>query len=231
MKRALAVVALVVLAMVPRPAAASDLDVRIGALFPSADSILFDDNEELYGFGPGFPLEDSDWIGVYGGAEWRFRVAPSLWLGFHLDGYGRTLDTEYLDFERPDGFPIRQSLNLNILPVGASLRWMPRDGRREVSPYVGGGIDAVFYEYEEFGDFIDFFDDDLPVVPDHFQDDGTAFGAHVFVGVRVPVSDDISLLGEARYLWARTDMGEDFGPDLEIDLGGVSATFGISIRF
>jgi opacity protein-like surface antigen len=231
MTRAVASVALVVLALVPLPASASDLDLRIGAYFPSADSLLFRDNSELYGFGPNDPVEESDWIGVYGGAEWRFRMAPSLWLGFHVDGYGRNLDTEYVDFERPNGAPIFQTLQLSIIPVGASLRWMPRDGRRDISPYIGGGIDAVFYEYEEFGDFIDFFDDDLPVVPDHFQDDGVAFGAHVMAGIRIPVSDDISVLGEARYLWSKTDMGEDFGPDLDIDLGGLSATLGVSIRF
>jgi hypothetical protein len=231
MTRAIAVLGLAVCTLVPATARASDLDLRIGAFWPQADTNLFDDNEELYGFGEDLPLRDSDWTGVYGGAEWRFRMAPSLWLGFHIDGYGRSLDTEYLDFERPSGRPIQQTLKLSIIPVGASVRWMPRDGRRDISPYFGGGIDAVFYKYEEFGDFIDFFDDELPVVGDHFVDDGAAFGAHVFAGLRVPVTDDISLLGEARYLWARTDMGDDFGPDLEIDLGGVSATFGVSIRF
>jgi hypothetical protein len=233
MMRTVAFVALALLGLVlvPLPAGASDLDLRIGAYFPSADSSLFDDNEELYGFGPSQLIEDSDWIGVYGGAEWRFRLKPSLYLGLHLDGYGRRLDTEYLDFERPNGAPILQSLKLSVIPLGASLRWVPRDGRHDVSPYFGAGIDAVFYQYEEFGDFIDFFADDLPVVPDHFVDDGVAFGAHALVGVRVPVSDDISVLAEARYLWSRTDMGDDFGPDLTIDLGGLSATFGVSIRF
>ena len=231
MTRAVAVLAMAALAFLPLPADASELDLRIGAFFPRADSSLFDDNRELYGFGVDAFLEKSDWIGVYGGAEWRFRVAPSLWMGLHVDGYGRSLHTEYLDFERPSGAPIEQSLKLSIVPLGATIRWVPRDGRRDISPYLGGGIDAVFYKYEEIGDFIDFFDDELPVVEDHFVDDGAALGFHVLAGLRVPVSDDISLSGEARYLWARTDMGDDFGPDLEIDLSGLSATFGVSIRF
>jgi opacity protein-like surface antigen len=231
MRRAVAFVVLAALASIPLPASASELDLRIGAFFPRADSNLFDDNRELYGFGENDPLEKSDWIGVYGGAEWRFRVAPSLYIGVHLDGYGRTLNTEYVDFERPSGRPIEQSLKLNIVPLGASLRWVPRDGRRDISPYLGGGIDAVFYQYEEFGDFIDFFDDELPVIEDHFEDDGAALGFHALAGLRVPVSDDISLTGEARYLWARKDMGDDFGNDLRIDLSGLSATFGVSIRF
>ena len=231
MTRAIAVVVLAVLALTPLPAHASDLDLRIGAFFPRAESNLFDDNRELYGFGENDPLEKSDWIGWYGGIEWRFRVAPSLYVGLHLDRYGRTLDTEYVDFERPSGRPIEQSLKLSIVPLGASLRWVPRDGRRDISPYLGAGVDAVFYKYEEFGDFIDFFDDGLPVIEDHFTDDGTTLGFHVLAGLRVPVSDDFSLIGEARYLWARTDMGDDFGRDLRIDLSGLSATVGVSVRF
>lgn len=231
MKRTVAILMLTALALIPLPAAASDLDLRLGAFFPRAQSNLFDDNRELYGFGENDPLEKSDWIGVYGGAEWRFRIAPSLYAGLHLDGYGRTRNTEYVDFERPDGRPIEQSLKLRIVPLGASLRWVPRDGRHDISPYLGAGIDAVFYKYEEIGDFIDFFDDDLPVIGDHFVDDGAALGFHALAGLRVPVSDDISLTGEARYLWARKDMGDDFGNDLRIDLSGLSATFGVSIRF
>lgn len=231
MTRALAVVALAALALVPLPAEASELDLRIGAFFPRADSSLFDDNRELYGFGENDPVEKSDWIGAYGGAEWRFRVAPSLYVGLHLDGYGRTIHTEYRGYERPSGLPIEQSLKLNIVPLGATLRWVPRDGRRDVSPYLGAGVDVVFYKYEEFGDFIDFFDDDLPVVEDHFIDEGAALGVHALAGLRVPVSDDISVIGEVKYLWARTDMGDDFGPDLRIDLSGASATLGINLRF
>src|SRR5688572_22258250 len=134
MTRAVAVLAMAALAFLPLPADASELDLRIGAFFPRADSSLFDDNRELYGFGVDAFLEKSDWIGVYGGAEWRFRVAPSLWMGLHVDGYGRSLHTEYLDFERPSGAPIEQSLKLSIVPLGATIRWVPRDGRRDISP-------------------------------------------------------------------------------------------------
>ena len=230
MTRALPVLALAALALLPTGAAASELDLRIGAFFPRAESNLFDDVSDLYGFGEGDPVERRDWVGIYGGAEWRFRLARSLWAGVHLDGYGRTLHTEYLDFERPSGRPIEQSLKLNVVPLGASIRWVPRGGRSDFSPYIGAGIDAVFYQYEEIGDFIDFFDDDLPVLEDHFVDRGAALGFHALAGLRVPVGDDVAITGEARYLWAKTDMGVDFRGN-EIDLGGLSATVGISIRF
>ena len=65
---------------------------------------------------------------------------------------------------------------------------------------------------------------------DYFIDSDAAFGFHVARGLRVPLGDDFSLVGEGRYLWAKTDMGDDFRLN-EIDLSGPSATLGLNIRF
>ena len=48
--------------------------------------------------------------------------------------------------------------------------------------------------------------------------------------MRVFVSDDIAVVGEARYLWAEDDMDDDFRGN-RIDLGGIAATVGVHIRF
>ena len=88
----------------------------------------------------------------------------------------------------------------------------------------------VFYEYKEYGDFVDFFDPDLPVIPDSFRSDGVAWGFHATGGVRVFVNDDFAIVGEARYLVAKDDMDDDFRGN-RIDLGGVFATLGVHIRF
>lgn len=214
----------VALAAAPERASASGLDLRAGAFFPRADSNIFDDTEELFG------TDKDDWIGFTGGAEYSFGIADHVELGFHVDGYGRELDTTYVDFERPDGQLIFQTLKLTIVPVGATLRFVANPSRGALTPYAGVGVDAVYYEYEQFGDFIDFFDDDLPIRSDFFEDDGTAFGFHVAAGVRIPFGDDFSLVAEGRYLWAKTDMSDDFRLN-EIDLSGPSATLGINLRF
>jgi hypothetical protein len=92
------------------------------------------------------------------------------------------------------------------------------------------GIDAMVYEYEEFGDFVDFFDPDLEIIPDSFRDDGVAFGFHAGGGLRVFLSDDFAIVGEGRYYWSETDMNDDFQQN-RIDLGGWSATVGVHVRF
>jgi len=211
-------------AAAPERAAASGLDLRAGAFFPRAESNLFDDTSELFG------TKKSDWIGFTGGAEFSFRLADHVELGLHIDGYSRTLDTSYVDFTRPSGAEIFQTLKLTTVPMGATLRFVANPGRGAFTPYAGAGVDVVYYEYTEEGAFIDFFDDDLPVRSDYFEDIGAAFGFHVAGGVRIPFGDDFSLVAEGRYLWAKTDMGEDFR-DNEIDLSGPSATIGLNVRF
>jgi hypothetical protein len=225
MRRVLAVLTLSVLAGLPSPAAAGGLDLRIGGFAPRADSNLFDDDSELY------TVDKGDWRGIYGGIEYSFGVSEKMELGFHVDGYGRTVHTSYRDFVRPSGREITQSLKFQSVPVGLTLRFVPRPGRGEVTPYIGLGADLVFWNYEEEGDFIDFEGDGFPVIADHFVSNGTAPGFHVTAGLRVPISYDFGIVGEVRYLWAKSDMGDDFRAENEIDLSGPSATLGVNIRF
>jgi hypothetical protein len=230
MRRVLAVLiaGVAIGAGLPTSAAAGGLDLRIGGFKPTADSTLFRDDSELY------TVDKGDWVGVFGGAEYSFNVAENFELGFHVDGYGRTIDTNYRDFTRPSGREITQSLKLETVPIGMTLRFVARPGRGVVTPYVGVGADLVYWNYEEFGDFIDFDAPGQPVIADHFRADGTAPGFHAVAGLRVPVSYDFSIVGEVRYLWMKDDMGGDFGSyrgDNKLDLAGGSATLGVNIRF
>lgn len=213
---------LFVLAASATPCLASGLDVRLGAFFPRAESNLFFDDTELY------TVEQDDWRGFQGGAEYAFGLGDRWELGLHLDGYGRTVHTEYRDFERETGRAITQSLQLNVVPLGFTVRFVPRP--RRLTPYIGAGADVVFYEYEEFGEFIDFEDPDLPIFDDAFISRGTTLGAHLAGGLRVPLNEDFSITGEVRYLFAGADMGDDFRGN-RLDLNGASATIGVHITF
>lgn len=210
------------------PAAASGLDIRLGAFFPQADSDLFRDAEELYTVGKG------DWPGPTGGIEYSRRVGSNVEVGFHLDGYGRSVRTQYRDFVNENGSDIRQRLRLNIVPLGMSVRFLPA-GRRsrsrmKLEPYVAIGGDVIFYKYEADGDFVDFVSDDLDIRSDAFLSEGAALGVHGAAGVRVPVSHDVSITGEVKYQYAKTDMAGDFRQN-EIDLSGATATLGVHLRF
>lgn len=212
------------------PARASGLDLRLGAFVPSADSNLFRDDSDLYFVSKG------DWTGFTGGAEYSFVLTRNVELGFHVDGYGRTVATSYRDYVWDDGAEIEQSLRFNVVPFGVSLRLVPTSRRAKVAPYIAVGPDLFYWKYEEFGDFIDFYDPGAPPIGDHFTSDGVAFGGHVAGGLRFALNRDFALVFEGRYQFAKATMGGDFdsgdpGDPNEIDLGGPSFTVGVHIRF
>jgi opacity protein-like surface antigen len=229
MRRALAVVSLAVLAGWPVVASAGNLEFRAGGFFPRADSNLFHDDAALY-IKNGQLISPSDWDGFTGGMAYNTKIAKNLEFGANVDGYWRSFDTSYRDSVRSDGSEIRQTLKIGIVPLGVTFRLVPTARHARIAPFVEAGADVFFYHYEEYGDFIQFSNPTQPIIPDSFHSDGTAFGFHVGAGVRVPVGDDVSIVGAYRYQFAKHDMGGDFAGN-EIDLGGGAATVGVNIRF
>ncbi len=234
-RAAAAVFALGLVAASPAASWASGVELRLGGFFPRAQSDLFSDDAELYTAEPtkaGPPrLRARDWAGFYGGAEFSFNVVPHLEMGLSIDGYSRKLPTAYREFTRPDKSDIRQTLKLTLVPVGLSLRAMPLDRHAPVQPYLTVGGDIIFYDYEEFGDFIDFFSSNLDISSDSFKSDGAVLGGHAAAGLRVPVGSDFAITGEVRYQFAqKKQMGGDFNNN-RLDLNGPSATLGVRLRF
>ncbi len=242
MRRVMAILALAAAAsLAPREAAAGGIEVRLGAFLPRAEGSgliganatdsLFSTTSDLFG------TTKSDWRGVTGGIEFAGEIAPSLELGFHVDGYSRTLDTSYREFVRPGEREIQQTLKLTYVPVGFTLRLIPGGRHARLRPYVGVGADLIFWNYEEFGDFIDFDSPDLEIVGDAFEADGVQPGFHATGGLRLGLTDDLSLTAEARYQWApREVMGDDFAPrapglENRLDFNGASFTAGLNLRF
>ena len=227
-----AVLSLGLVALSPAAGWASGLELRIGAFFPRGESDLFVDDNELYSrAGELAGVTPNHFDGLYGGVEYSFNVAKKLEMGISIDGYGKTIPTVYRDFTRPDGSEIEQNLRLFTIPLGLSLRFLPRDRFATVQPYVTIGANVIFYQYEEFGDFIDFFSDNLDIRTDSFESDGAAFGGHAAVGLRIPIGHDFAITAEGRYQFAqRKRMEEDFDQNI-IDVNGASATIGIRLRF
>lgn len=227
MRRMLAAL-VVMLVAAAAPLRAGNLDLRVGAFFPRADSDavndIFRDNSEL------FTVSESDWTNAIGGVQYNVALARFVEVGLSLDYYSRENYTSYRDFTRPDDSEITQTLRYELMPLGVTLRLVPTSRHAKVAPFVGVGGDVVFWEYEEWGDFIDFGSPRLPVEYDSFLSEGVEIGFHVCGGLKVAIDDDFSVVGEARYLWAEGDMGEDFYQN-RIDLSGLSVTLGLNIRF
>lgn len=224
MRRALLACAFTIVGLAPAVRAESGLEVRFGALFPAAKGDIFADNSTLFG------AEKSDWVGFTGGVEFGASLNRNLELGVAVDGYDRTLHTSYRDFVRPGGDEIQQDLKLTVVPMSLTLRVLG-GSPRGLRPYVLVGANVYYWEYREEGDFIDFYRPGLPVSYDYFSSSGAAFGLHAGAGLRVPVSDDVSVTLEGRYNFAdEVEMGDDFDQN-HIDVSGIAATVGVRLRF
>ena len=208
----------------PAEAAASGLEVRIGGMVPRAKSILFDDSVVLY------TVEKDDFAGAFGGIEFTKNLSPNIELGLSIDGYGREIPTVYRDFARPSGRDIEQTLRLVIVPTSAIIRFQPRGRYRTFTPYAGVGVAAVFWQYEEFGDFIDFDDSDLPVVFDSFKSTGVTPGLVLNAGLRYRINEDFQVTADFRNFSGKQTMTGDFAPN-EIDVSGAAFTLGFRLTF
>lgn len=208
----------------PTQVSASGLELRLGGMVPRAESILFDDSVTLY------DVEKKDFAGVFGGIEFTKNLTPNVELGLSIDGYGREIPTVYRDFTRPSGREIEQTLRLVIVPASAIIRLTPSGRYRTFTPYVGVGVASMFWQYEEFGDFIDFGQNDLPVVSDSFKSNGNTVGLVLNAGLRYALTEDFQLTADYRRFSGKETMGGDFAPN-EIDLAGDAFTVGIRLKF
>lgn len=210
--------------LLPAEARASGLELRVGGFLPKLDSILFADSLTLY------TVQKSDFAGGFGGAEFTLNVHPNVELGLAVEGYSREIPTTYRDYVRPSGREIEQTLKFQTVPVSAIVRFVPSGRYRKVTPYLGGGISANFWKYEEWGDFIDFQASGQPVSFDSFKSTGVAFGPMVNAGIRYRLNTDLQITADYRHFWGKQIMPGDFRPN-EIDVSGDAITVGLRLIF
>ena len=209
------------------------IGVRGGWLFERAGSDLFTFvNEQL-------TIEPNDFDAPTLALDIGVAAGSRTEAVFGVEFGGATVRSEYRDFVDNDRLPITQatrlrqanlsaSLKLALTPRGqeiGSIAWVPN----AITPFVGAGAGALWYEFHQTGDFVDFLD--LSVFNETFRSRGWAPSAHVFGGVDVKIARRLFLTGEGRYLWSRAELGPDFTSFEAIDLTGFRLTAGINYLF
>jgi hypothetical protein len=161
-------------------------------------------------------------------------------LGWNIDFSEGTDVTRYRDVVDTDGFPIFHDTRLRRAPISVDLRFLPggravrRGSRgqyaaRRPIPYLGAGVGANFWRYEEVGDFVDFGTDEI--FRDRFVDEGVAAETHLMAGLELPVGPLWSLTFEGRYSWSDDELSDDFEGLGKIVMDGGSAFVGLTYRF
>ena len=208
------------------------LTVRGGYARASAGSDVFDDVTS------NLTLDRGDFSSITGAGDIAVHVKPRVDLVFSAAFSRSHQKSEFRDFVDNNDLPIEQTttfervpltanLRVNLAPPGRSigrLAWIPS----RVVPYVGAGVGAMRYEFNQEGDFVNFTTNG--VFPAILAAEGWAFVAQGMAGVDYSLSTQLGVSLDARYLHARGDLGPSFKGYERIDLSGMTATVGLSFR-
>lgn len=188
------------------------------------DDVLVVDRESLL-------FDIKDFNGATFGGEWLFGLTDYVEGGIGVSFYQRTVPSIYANVTHADEREIEQDLKLRMVPVTATVRFLPLGRGGSVEPYVGGGVSLINWRYSEVGEFVDFSDDSI--FRSRYTAKGNQIAPVLLAGLRAPVADVWTIGGELRWQWAEADTDpEDTGLlGSKLDLGGWSANFTFGFRF
>jgi len=200
----------------------------LGGFFPKGEDsrvtgdVLFRDLDDLV-------FEVKDFTGGSVSGEWLFALGDFVEAGVGAGFYQRTVPSVYREVTHDNGSEIEQNLKLRIVPLTATVRFLPI-GRGSVEPYVGVGIGAFNWRYSETGEFVD---TDSTIFRARYIAKGTAVGPVILAGIRAPIADVWDIGGEVQFQRASGDTKRaDSGLlDDKIDLGGWHALLTMHVRF
>ncbi|HEY3381484.1 MAG TPA: outer membrane beta-barrel protein [Vicinamibacterales bacterium] len=219
--------------LVPGLAAAQhqSLSVNLGYFTPRSETgrvsgdVLVSDLGALYGDALMFNIKDFNNATI--GAEWLVSMGTFLEVGVGAGYYASTAPSVYRDVTNSDGSEIQQDLRLRIIPVSATLRFLPTGRRAPVQPYVGIGVGVLSWRYSETGEFVDSASN---IFRANYVDSGTAVGPVVVAGIRFPLGHNFAFGGELRYQKADAPLSKDFLGS-RVDLGGMNYSANFILRF
>ena len=188
------------------------------------------DNDVLVENLQSLAFEIKDFNGPLLNGEWLIGFGDRLEFGVGAGFYQRTVPSVYADFVDSDGSEIEQDLKLRIIPITATVKFLPIGRAGDFQPYVGAGAALLNWKYSEVGEFVDF--SDGSIFRDTYVADGTTVAPIVFGGIRLPLNGDVfAFNGELRWQGGK---GDTSGTGLladEIQLGGISFIASVQIRF
>ena len=195
---------------------------------------------DLFAFTTGqLTLDRSDFSAPSIDVELALRMRARTALVLTASYAGVRKGSEFRDFVDQNDQPIEQSTSFQRGPLNVSLRqYLASPGRRigslvwipsRFAPYVAVGGGAMWYRFQQTGDFVDFSTND--VFNATLLSTGWAPTARAAAGAEITVSPRLAITGEAGYLWAVGRPGRDYSGFDRIDLSGFSTTAGLAVRF
>jgi hypothetical protein len=162
------------------------------------------------------------------GGEYLVGLGNVFEAGLGVGIQTRTVPTVYLEFVNANGTEIEQDLKLRVVPLSATIRFLPLGNRDAVTPYIGAGAGVFAWRYAETGEFLA---TDGSIFRGTFVGSGATAGPVILGGLRAPVGGwDLGF--EVRYQNAKGDLPADQEfAGRQIDLGGFTYAFTVNVRF
>lgn len=209
------------------------LGIRAGYAMPRAGSEVFDFAREQ------LTLSTDDFESSFLAGDLSIRLVERIDLTAQI-GFARSeARSEFRDWVDQDDLPIEQVTTFRRMPATLGLKAYLRDRGRSIGRFawvpsrwnafagVAGGF--TWYEFVQQGDFVDF--ETLDIFSDRFRSEGRAPTVQLLGGAEYALNPSLVLSAEARYGWARAEMGRDFVGFDDMDLAGFQAVAGVSVRF
>lgn len=173
------------------------------------------------------------------GVDLAINVAPRLDVTMGFEGSRMEQGSEYRNFVDNQLLPIEQTTSLKeqafsagvkfaLLPAGrrvSRFAWIPS----KFTPYVGAGGGILRYDFEQFGDFVDF--EDSHVFNSHFRSAGWTPSVFASGGTDVHLFGRVFMSLEGRYTWSSATLDRDFVDFDPIDLKGFRFGAGFHYAF
>ncbi len=195
-----------------------------GGMFqPAADSQFWDEDFDT------FTGSASSFDDLVFGTDYLWRTSRYGGVLFGVSFYEGTATQAYIDYVDGDGGDISHTTSLGLADLTAA--YVVRFGSATVRPYVGAGGGFVWWRLREEGYFIDFADDDLPIVFATYQADQVTWELLALAGIDFRLSRQWSFFFEGRYRWAEDELNGDFAGFGTIDLSGLQVVGGFSYNF
>ncbi len=207
--------------------------LRGGYAMPTANSDLFKFTTDR------LTINRADFAAFDVGGDLAFTLKPRLDLVFDISYSGMSKLSEFRNFVDNNQQPIQQTTSLERTPITVNLRYYLTERGRQIGhyawvpnrvvPYVGAGVGAMYYDFEQKGDFID--DSTLAVFNDRFGSRGWAAVGQVLGGAEWVLGPNWALKTEARYVIGSATPSSDFQGFHRIDLSGFATSAGFFLRF
>jgi hypothetical protein len=162
------------------------------------------------------------------GGEWLIGIGNFLEGSVGIAYYtSRGVPSWSANFQNTNGSEITQTLRLRIVPITATVRFLPLGRSGVVEPYIGAGVGIFNWRYSEVGQFVA---SDQSIYTASYAATGTNAGPVVLGGARIPFGK-YAIGGEIRWQKATGTLPtSQFLSDM-VDLGGVTFQATIVVRF